>query len=124
MRRTYALEVSHEYGLVAFAISGRSIIMELAVWEVLETLGPLAVWTSGKSSGRLVPAIEHPDFGVMMAARLVMNATERHEVGYRDGNPWHLVRSNIVMTEESRSHYRRVPLPVLDFPEMAAHILA
>lgn len=107
------LEVDEPLGLVGFSVAGRSTVLDLSDLRRLLTLRPEVRWTTGTSRGQTTPVLRFPDRGPVMAARVILGATDFQTVGYANGNRFDLRRSNLVLHNESRRHPKRWPMPVL-----------
>jgi len=117
-RNAGGVELDADRGLAALYVSGRPTFMHLSDWCRLAAIGPEARWTVADSRGRKFPAIHHPAFGLMQAARLIVGAADWQEIGYRDGDPFNLIRGNLVVKDQSRFRrtLRRRELPPLPEP--------
>lgn len=116
MRGTYDHVHSPDWGLVAFRVAGRDVVMDLDSLESLTATLPHAVWTTCSNWAGLAPVLRTQEHGRMMVARLIAGATDQQEVGYRDGDRFCLTLRNLVLSDTLRKVYRRVPLPVLAQP--------
>lgn len=104
------LEIDPARNLAGFMLSCRFTVLDLDTLEALvRSLPPGWRWVAGTSRGRLYPALHLADGRQVKAARVIAGATEHHEVGTRDGDPFNLTRGNLVLTQ---CHRRRQPAPL------------
>lgn len=115
MRGIQGVEVDSEAGVAGFYVACRLIVIDLADFERIRSLGPGARWVVLSSSrGRSkVPGLLHPAYGRMVVARLIVGARDDERLTYRNGEPFDLRRGNQIVSDGLARFPRRHALPEL-----------
>lgn len=103
---------SHDDQSLAFMVAGRTCRIDAAdAARLAPVFGPDWRWTSGTSRGRSHPVARLRAGGrSVMLPRLVLQAGEHDEIGYRNGDSFDLRRANLTVRRQHR-RVSRSPLP-------------
>jgi hypothetical protein len=107
------LEIDRSLGLAGFKLAGRFTVLDLADLHRLLTLGPGVRWMTGTSRGQAMPMLRFRDRGPVMVARVILRATDLQVIGYRNGEPFDIRRTNLILTSETRRRPKCWPMPTL-----------